>query len=127
MPNATRKVCDYPNCTRGPLDANQLPTPYITPPDLQRREEVSEDLRVHVDSAHMMPIKMAEAEFKKIEAEARRIEARAREIEAETAREVASRDPQPQNNAPETNRNVTEKRNPLPRPQIELDVTESDG
>ena len=47
MPNASRKYCDYPQCSSGPLDANHLPTPYVTPADLRTREEVSEDMKQH--------------------------------------------------------------------------------
>lgn len=125
MPNATRKVCDYPTCTRGPLDANGIATPYVTPTGLQTREDVNEDLRVHVDTAHLLPIRLAEAETKKIEAEARR-------IEAEAARNLSTREPAPQPTPQTTStetsapRQFTEKRDTLPRPHIELESSESD-
>ena len=67
MPNATRKICDYPGCALGPLDANHLPTPYVTPVDLRTREEVTEDLKQHVETAHQLQIRLAEAESKKLE------------------------------------------------------------
>ena len=54
MPNASRKICDYPDCSAGPLDANHLPRPYVTPAELRTREEVSEDLRQHVETAHTL-------------------------------------------------------------------------
>ena len=57
MPNATRKVCDFPNCTGGPPDENQLPTPYVTAADLRTREEVSADMDSHVNVAHQLIIR----------------------------------------------------------------------
>ena len=75
------------------MDANQLPTPFITSVDLRTREEVSEEMRNHMEIAHMLQIKLAEAEAKKIEMELRKIEMEARKIEAETAAGIAEREP----------------------------------
>ena len=73
MPDANRKCCDFPGCTRGPLDANQQPTPYVTPTGLRTRDEVNGDLKQHVDTAHMLPMRLAEAESRKLDMEARKI------------------------------------------------------
>ena len=73
MPNATRKLCDYPNCNHGPPDANQLPTPFITSVDLRTRGEVSDELKQHVEVAHMLIIRQEEAVAKRIEMEAEKM------------------------------------------------------
>ena len=123
MPDAARKVCDFPNCSRGPPDANSQPTPYVTPTGLRTREDVNEDLKQHVDTAHLLPIRLAEAESRKLEMEARK-------IEAEAARNISLREPT--QHVPQevptvpTARPFSEKRDVLPRPHIELDVSESD-
>ena len=94
MPNASRRLCDFPGCTSGLPDANQLPTPYLTNAELRTREEVSEDLRLHIETAHKLLIRQAEAQAKALEMEARKIEMEARKYEAETARILANREPQ---------------------------------
>lgn len=65
MPNTTQKFCDFPGCTSGQPDANDMPTPYVTPPGLPTREEVAVDLRQHVETAHMLQIGLAEVEGEK--------------------------------------------------------------
>ena len=90
MPNAGRKLCDHPGCASGPLDANHLPTPYVTPADLRTREEVSDDLKLHIETAHTLSIRMAEAEAKKLEMEAKKLEMEVRKLEVEAA--AAARD-----------------------------------
>ena len=75
MPPAARKVCDFPGCNRGPPDGDDNPTAYITPPDLQRREEVVADLREHVNMAHELPLKLVETDVKKLATETAKIEA----------------------------------------------------
>ena len=91
MPNASRKYCDYPQCASGPLDANHLPTPYVTPADLRTREEVSEDMKQHVETAHELSIRKDEAEAKKLEMEAKKLEFEVRKMEVELARSQADR------------------------------------
>ena len=71
MPNTSRKICDFPGCASGPIDANNLSTPYVTPADLRTREEVSADINQHVETAHTLRIRMAEANAKKMEMEAK--------------------------------------------------------
>ena len=73
MPNASRKICEFPGCSSGPVDANQLPTPFITPAYLRTYEEVTEELRLHVETAHTILLRMADAEAKKLEMEARKL------------------------------------------------------
>ena len=129
MPPATRKQCDYPTCDRGPIDdntGNQMP--YITPVGIQTREEVNEELRQHVETAHLLPIRLNESA--RIDAEARRQEALARTVEAEAARNLSTRDPTPpvhqQQQIPTAARLPTEKIATLPKPSIQLESTESD-
>ena len=96
MPNATRKFCDFPSCTSRQPDANDTPTPYVTPFGLPTREDVAEDLGQHVETAHMLQIRLAEADAKKLEMEANKLEMESQKIKAETARSAAERDPQQQ-------------------------------
>ena len=89
MPPASRKTCDYPFCDKGPPDDRiGSPTPYITPDGLTTRQEVNEDLKFHVDTAHMMVIRFNEWEAKRIDAEARK-------NEAKTSRNLSTREPLP--------------------------------
>ena len=91
MPSATRKLCDFPGCLSCPLDSNHLPTPYVTPADLRTREEVSEDLRQHVETAHTLQIRLAEVESKKLEIETKKLEMEVRKMEVENAQAIADR------------------------------------
>ena len=95
MPNATRKICDVPGCSSGPPDANQLPTPFVTAADLRTREEVNEEMNKHVEHAHMLTIRLAEANAKQLEMTARKLEMEAKKYELETARMQMERDDQP--------------------------------
>ena len=121
MPNATRKICDFPGCTRGPLDANEEPTPYITPAGLQQREEVNADLREHLNMAHELPLKHAESEVKKLAAETAK-------IEAENQRILLQRDPaeaQQQQPLPQQPQQL-DRRDKIPRPVIDEGINQSD-
>ena len=135
MPNASRRLCDFPGCASGIPDANQLPTPYLTSAELRTREEVSEDLRLHIETAHMLTIRQAEAQAKALEMEARKIEMEARKYEAETARILANREPQliadesrqtPSAQPAPSSRPFTDKRDSIPRPKIEQHISESE-
>ena len=132
MPSATRKFCDFPGCSSGPPDENLTPTPYVTPQELRTREEVSEDLRNHVETAHTLRIRLAEADAKRIEMEAPKLEMEVRKIEADTARALAECEPQQPTEQAEhqhhqpVSRGFIDKRDLIPRPKIELHVGESD-
>ena len=89
--------------------------------------------RLHVETAHMLQIRMAEADAKRIEMEAKKIEMEAKKTEADTARILAERDPQlvtqqststaaPQN----TQRGFMDKRDAIPHPKVDLNSSESD-
>lgn len=130
MPNATRTFCDYPGCVSGQPDANDTPTTSVTPPGLPTREEVAEDLRQHVVMAHILQIRLAEANAKQMEMEAKKLKMESQKIEAETARRLAEREPQqlpPQNEQQQLPpRGFLDKRDSIPRPKIELHLSESD-
>ena len=73
MPNATRRVCDFPECDKGVPDEDGNATPYATPVGLQTRDEVSTDLQGHVFRAHELPLRHAEAAVAKVRAETEKI------------------------------------------------------
>ena len=85
MPNATRKICTFPGCTYGEPDADENPTPYVTPPDLVRRDEVSLDMKEHVFMSHELPLRHVESQTNRTMAEATKIREEAAKIQAETA------------------------------------------
>ena len=82
MAPATRKVCDYPGCTSGPLVEGQ-PSPFITSAELQLHAEVAEELKLHTETAHILPIKAREAQVAVINAEAAKIREEAGKIRAQ--------------------------------------------
>ena len=66
MPNATRKVCDFPGCKSGPLDADDQPTAYITSEDNTKKSEVEEELNRHTERAYLLPIRLAKMRQKHV-------------------------------------------------------------
>ena len=124
MPNASRRTCDYPGCDSGPPDANNLRGPYVTSLDNVRREEVTDDLKNHVEMAHLLPIRLEEAATKKIEAEANKLLAEAQRIQAD--REPVVQQPQAGAGHPPPDtaqRRFNEKRDVIPRPRVEENIT----
>ena len=89
MPPANRKTCDFPGCNRDPPDDDGVATPYLTPPDLQRRKEVVADLKEHVNMAHLLPLQHVEYDVKRTAAETAK-------IEAENKRTILNRPPEEQ-------------------------------
>ncbi len=83
MPNATRRLCDFPGCKSGPVDDDGNPSPYITPPDLPEKEDVSATLKEHVTMAHELPLRMAESKVNQLKAEADKLRAEAEKLAAE--------------------------------------------
>ena len=141
MPPTTRKVCDYPGCKSGPLDANDLPMPFITSEDNTKKDEVAEELKNHTERAHLLPIRLAENETKGHEAEALVIQANTALLREETAKLRA----QHETSAPSSPTSQTErpsslagsatthsssrnqdKHDALPRPTIEENSSVSD-
>ena len=52
------------------MDDDGNPSPYITPPDLPKREDVSANIKEHVTMAHELPLRMAESKVNQLKAEA---------------------------------------------------------
>ena len=129
MPNATRKICNFPGCTAGEPDADENPTPYITPPYLQRRDKVSDDLKQHVFMAHELPLRHADAANNKLMAEATKIREETAKINAEAA---ARAPPQPQQQQPASAPQQVPPQQPkqkgdrIPRPVVDENINESD-
>ena len=126
MPHATRHVCDFPNCTNGEPDEDGNPTPYVTSEGLATRQEVSTDLTTHVFRAHELALRHSEAAVAKLVAETEK-------VKAETARVLADRTVVEQA-APATPQPVVlqhghgnmDRRDRMPRPQIDEEVSQSD-
>ena len=124
MPNATRKLCNYPDCTFGEPDDDGNPTLYVTPADLQRRDEVTADLKDHVFMAHELPLRHSESATNKIMAEATKLREEAAKINAETA---ARAPPQPQQqHLPQAQQQPVlqqkQKGDRIPRPQVDENI-----
>ena len=142
MPPASRKLCDYPGCTSGPLNADQQPTPFITSEDNTKKEEVSEELKNHMERAHLLPIRLAENATKAREVEALVIQANATLIREETAKLRAQQQLSEPSSPTEHDRPSSlagstsasnasrkqsqDKRDSLPRPTIEENASVSD-
>ena len=129
MPNATRWVCDFPDCNKGEPDSDGNPTPYATPAGLHTRDEVSQDLSDHVFWAHELPLRHSEAAVQKVKADTAK-------IEAETAQLVANRPvpepvvqqaaPQQASQGPGHGRGQGDRRDRIPRPQVDEGIGQSD-
>ena len=127
MPPAARKACDYPGCNLGPPDDQGVRGPYLTSLDKTKRDEVVEDLKNHMEMTHLLPIRLAEDETKKMEARANALLAEAKKLEEEN---IANRvnqtledeiDPDPQQHTQHTSaaRKFNDKRDHIPRPKLE--------
>ena len=119
MPAAARKRCDFPGCDRGLQTPEGEPDCYVTPEGLPTRAEVIQDLKEHVEMAHVLPMRMLEAEEKKLLASAALVKAEADKLRAERP---VDQQPSP---APATSGSgpKTEK---IPRPTIEEGISEGD-
>ena len=125
MPNATRRVCDFPECSKGEPDPDGTPTPYATPVGLHTKDEVSQDLCDHVFRAHELPLRHAEAAVAKVKADTEK-------IQAETARVVAD-SPAPEAQRPAAPSPAVgpapsqgDRRDRIPRPQVDEGISQSD-
>ena len=122
MPNASRKLCDFPNCNYGPPAEDESPTPYVTPADLRTREEVSADLDRHILMAHTLPLQQEQARAQILQAEAAKINAEANKIREE--RGPPAQDSSSISEVPLTAAS-SRKSEKLSRPTIDEDITES--
>ena len=124
MPAAARKRCNFPACDRGMPDEDGNPDCYTTPEGLQTRDQVSADLKEHVDMAHLMPIRMLEAEEKKLQAQANLVKAEADKLRAE--RPPGESGNTAANNAPAGSSHAGAKTEKIPRPTVDEGVSEGD-
>ena len=122
MPPAARKNCDFPGCIAGPTDEDGTRTQYITPEGLATRAEVTADLLQHVEMAHILPIKLLEAQRDATQAEANKATAEAAKIREERG----PGEQLPQANPVTVQRDSKPKVESIPRPTIDEGVTESD-
>ena len=120
MPNATRKICNFPNCSYGDPDDDGNLTPYVTPPDLQRRDEVTSDLKDHVFMAHELPLRHEEIATARITAETAQIQA-----QNDARQPVQQQPPAPQQPLQPPPQNK-QKGDRIPRPSLEENINESD-
>ena len=125
MPNATRQVRDFPECSKGEPDDDGSATPYATPAGLQTKDEISQDLRDHVFRAHKLPLRHAEAAVQKVKADTEK-------IQAKTVRTVANRSaPEPVQQRvapplPHQGHVQRDRRDRIPRPQVDEGIGQSD-
>ena len=124
MPPATRKVCDYPGCDRGPGDAEGNPTPYVTEEGIPTRAEVVSDLMNHVKMAHELPNKAKESQAEATRAEAEKLRAEAEKLRAE--RPSGGGAELVEGTTERAGRGIVDKRAAIPRPEVDEGVTESD-
>ena len=54
---------------QGPEDGDGVPSQYITPEGIPTRAEVAEDLKQHVEMAHVLPLRLAESKVNQTKAE----------------------------------------------------------
>ena len=126
MPPATRKICDYPGCTRGPPDDDGNATPYITELGIATRAEVVADLMNHVKMAHELPLKLKESQADATRAEAEKLRAEAEKLRAEQPIPAVDAQEHSGGAAVTTPRPVLDKRAAIPRPEVDEGVNESD-
>ena len=126
MPNATRKICDFPECDKGEPDEDGGPTPYITPEGIATRQEVSADLTSHVFRAHELPLRHQEAAVNKLRAETEKVQAETARVLADRAPAVPAVPAPPQQPAPQHAHHNIDRRDRMPRPQIDEGVSQSD-
>lgn len=124
MPPAFCRTCDYPGCKSGPEDHNNIRRPFITSEDNRWREELTEDIKQHVEMAHMIPIRLEDAATKKIEAKACKVEAKASRILVSRKPNLVQQTDQQQPSI--QTRTFQHKRGTIPKAKIEESSTESD-
>lgn len=112
MPPAAPRTCEYPGCQGGPPDGDGVRGSYVTHPDNQKREEVMEDYKLHVEVAHKLPIEEQKT-------------ARAA-LEAATAASAQEDDDVESDATSTRSRPFFQKRDSIPRPSVEENSTESD-
>jgi hypothetical protein len=68
-------MCDFPGCQGGEPDTDGNPTPYMTSPDLTRRDEVTAELKEHMNMAHELPLRHTDFRTKQLVAETEKLQA----------------------------------------------------
>ena len=116
MPPAARITCEVPGCQLGPIpdDPDAQRGPYVTHVECKTRAEVVEDLKIHIEMAHTLPMKNAEIATKQQEADTNKL------LATNTSRDS---DSVSTNN---DHQRFNEKRDPIPRPKINTNASESD-
>ena len=114
MPPEAPRTCEYPNCKSGPPDGDGVKGPYVTHPDNQRREEVMEDYKLHVEVAHKLPV------------EEQKTATAALQAQTAAAEQDNEDDVESSSTATTRSRPFFQKRDSIPRPAVEENSTESD-
>ena len=73
MPPPTVKICAYPGCLSGPEVEGQDRGPYSTDPSCTTRVEVTEDLKMHIEMVHSLPMRKQELAVNKYREETERL------------------------------------------------------
>ena len=139
MPPPHRRQCNYPACRSGPPGPNGEENPFITAEGNTTREQVAEELKTHIEMAHLLPIRLEENRTKTTMAEAEVLKGEAAKIREETAKIIAqnnansgssgSASPSSRSSLEPTDRPArpfTDKRDALPRPTITENITTAD-
>ena len=126
MPAATRRVCDFPDCTNGEPDEDGNPTLYVTAEGLATRQDVSTDLTNHVFRAHELPLRHSEAVVAKLVAETEKVKAETAQVLTERAVDEPAAPVAPQPVLAQPGHGNMDRRDRMPRPQIDEGVSQSD-
>ena len=138
MPPPSQKRCDYPGCSYGTPGENGEATPFFTSDSNTKKEEVIEELKNHVEMAHLLPIRLAEDRTKALENQAQLVQAEANKLREETAHLLATQSSVAGSDSGSTTPSVQQssdnsaarpfidKRDALPRPQIEENISSAD-
>ena len=113
MPVASRRQCEFPRCTSGPVpEGSDTPGPYMSHTDCTTRQEVTEDINNHVNMVHTLPLKHFEAQTERMKAttDTADTDSNAASIESTTTRRTKNHS----------------KVESIPRPKINENCTQSD-
>ena len=112
MPPATRRSCPFPGCTSGPHNEESGQNdPYITHPDCTTKAEIMEDLQVHINCVHTLPLKTQELAISKLQTENEQLRLRSQKAVRSTQ---------------DTGSNLRNKVESIPRPKITVNASQSD-
>ena len=73
MPEPDKKTCDYPGCQSSPEIEGQARGPYQTDPQCATRAEVTEDMKMHIEVVHTLPLRKQELQVSKYREETERL------------------------------------------------------